>query len=124
MTKDEWKVSITEATQSINTYRKEFDPVIDTLADILAQRDAAFEEFIDSGGEAVTEFTSDRGAVNLKKNPRLAVWMDLNNQALAFWRDLGLNPAGLKKLNDVALKPEQKESALEKALEKFGAKLG
>ncbi len=120
MTKDEWKASITEATQSVNTYRTEFEPVIDTLANILAQRDAAFDEFIDSGGEAVTEFISDRGAVNLKKNPRLAVWMDLNNQALAFWRDLGLNPAGLKKLNESALKPEKKENSLAEAIRELG----
>lgn len=124
MTKDQWKQNITRATTALNTYKKEFDSVIEALAEILEQRDAAYQDFLDNGAEPVTEFVSDRGAVNLKKNPRLAVWMDLNAQALTFWRDLGMTTAGLKKLNDVALKTEQKESVLEKALKKRGAKLG
>ena len=120
MTKDEWKASITEATQSINTYRKEFDPVIDTLADILNRRDATFKEYMESGGESVVLVISDRGAENYRKNPRMQAWMDLNNQALAFWRDLGLNPAGLKKLNESALKPEKKEGGLAEAIRELG----
>lgn len=120
MTKEEWKKQITKQTKGIGTYQKEFVPIIDTLSDILSQRDAAYEEFINNGGESVTEFVSDRGATNLKKNPRLAVWMDLNTQALAFWRDLGLTAAGLKRLNESALKQEEKGSALEKALRELG----
>ena len=41
------------------------------------------------------------------KNPALVLWDDLNKSALAYWRDLGLTPAGLKKLNDDALKEKQ-----------------
>ena len=119
MTKDQWKKLITQQTKSLNTYQKEFDSVIETLADILEQRDAAYQEYIDNGAEAVTEFRSDRGAVNLKKNPRLQVWMDLNTQALAFWRDMGLTTAGLKKIGE-AVKKEQRGSALEAALQKLG----
>jgi hypothetical protein len=48
------------------------------------------------------------------------VWQDLNTQALAYWRDLGLTPAGLKKLNEAALKPAVKKTALEEALGSFG----
>ena len=120
MTKDKWKQNITRATKALNTYRKEFDPVIEALAEILEQRDAAYKDFLDSGAESVTEFISDRGATNMKKNPRLAVWMDLNTQALAFWRDLGMSPSGLKKLNDAAMKEEKKVSALAEAIKALG----
>jgi hypothetical protein len=58
--------------------------------------------------------------VNIKKNPRLIVWQDLNTQALAYWRDMGLTPAGLKKLNDAALKAAKKGTPLEEALKGLG----
>ena len=44
--------------------------------------------------------------------------MDLDTQALAYWRDLGLTPAGLKKINEAAMK-EKKRSALVEALSLF-----
>jgi hypothetical protein len=48
------------------------------------------------------------------------VWQDLNTQALAYWRDMGLTPAGLKKLNDAALKAAKKGTPLEEALKGIG----
>lgn len=120
MTKEEWRVSIRSASERVGTYRQEFDSVIDTLADILEQRDRAYQDFIDSGAETVITKISDRGAENIGKNPRLQIWSDLNTQALAFWRDLGLTPAGLKRIDEAAIKNEKKESALEKALKNLG----
>ena len=84
----------------------------------------AIETFEKTGGNVIVKHTNKGGSTNLEQNPALRLVNDLERDALAYWRELGLTPAGLKKLNDVALKPEQKESALEKALEKFGAKLG
>lgn len=120
MTKEEWRVSIRSAAERVGTYRQEFGSVIDTLADILEQRDRAYQDFIDSGAETVITKISDRGAENIGKNPRLQIWSDLNTQALAFWRDLGLTPAGLKRIDEAAIKNEKKESALEKALKNLG----
>lgn len=111
-----WRKHIKSMAEGVGTYRKEFDPVIETLADILEQRDRTYEDFIDSGAEPTIIKISDRGAENIAKNPRLMLWSDLNAQALAFWRDLGLTPAGLKKISDLTIKAEVKESALEKAL--------
>lgn len=125
MTRDEWYKSIRLMSEGVGTYRKEFESVMWTLADILEQRDRAYQDFIDAGAEVVITKISDRGAENIGKNPRLQTWSDLNTQALSFWRDLGLTPAGLKKLNEAAMKTEQKESALEKALKSLGSqKLG
>ena len=107
MNKDEWKADILEKMEAVGNYKESFDAAIDTLADILDRRDEAYNEFMESGGMTVVEVTSDRGAVNWRRNPRLQAWMDLNTQALAFWRDLGLTPSGLKKINDGALKAQK-----------------
>ena len=53
------------------------------------------------------------------KNPLLVLWDDLNKSALAYWRDLGLTPAGLKKLNEKAMQTPKK-NALNEALKKLG----
>lgn len=124
MTKKEWKRLLTRQTKQLDTYQKAFEPIIDTLADILDKRDAAMQEFEENGSELVTEFVSDRGASNLKKNPRLQVWQDLNSQALTYWRDLGLTPAGYKKLNDMVTNIKGEASALEKALNGISKELG
>ena len=61
------------------------------------------------------EYTNKAGATNVIKNPLLVLWMDLNQSALALWRDLGLTPKGYKDITgDKQKKP--KESALAAAL--------
>ena len=119
MTKARWKKQIEKQMEQVGTFQAAFTPTVVVLAEILEQRDRAFKDFINSGGDMVVESTSDRGAKNIKKNPRLQVWEDLNAQALSFWRDLGLTPAGLKKLNELALKKEKEKSTLTEALKKL-----
>lgn len=94
----QWRAQIVRDCEALGVYRPAFAPVVATLADILEQRDAAYAEFLRQGGKAVVERVSDRGSVNLAKNPLLQTWADLNAQALAYWRNLGLTPAGFKKL--------------------------
>lgn len=115
-----WKKKITEACTDAGTYRPFFDAVIDTLAGILERRDNAQQLFEKSGGNVLVKHTNKNGATNIEQNPVLRMINDLNTQALAYWRDLGLTPAGLKKLNEAALKQESKGSALEEALKSIG----
>ena len=110
-----WKTKITAQCKEVGTFRKAFCPVIDTLAQVLAQRDATRKELETSGGASVIEYTNKFGATNYTKNPLLVLWDDLNKSALAYWRDLGLTPAGLKKIDEAALKGK-KQSTLAKAL--------
>lgn len=114
-----WRKTILKQCREVGTYKPAFDSVIDALSQLLEQQDNAYAAFVASGGEACVEHTQDRGAINLKKNPRLQAWMDLNMQALAYWRDLGLTPAGLKRINEQAL-DKPKESALARALREVG----
>lgn len=118
MKKAGWKKKIKEATEAAGTYQPFFDGVIDTLADILSKRDDAQALYEASGNQAVVKHTNKGGATNIAKNPALVVISELNTQALAYWRDLGLTPAGLKKINEAAMK-EKKRSALVEALSLF-----
>ena len=115
MNKRQWQYRIKTATERIGTYNKSFDHVINTLSDILVERDRIYKQYVDDGARPIIETTSDRGAKNKRPNPLLKEWNELNAAALGYWRDLGLTPAGLKKINDEAMK-EKKVSALDSIL--------
>jgi hypothetical protein len=102
-----WKNKIKKASREAGTYQPYFDHVIDSLASILEKRDEAEAQYIASGSKPVIEYTNKGGATNMTKNPALVLWDELNKSALAYWRDLGLTPAGLKKLNEDGLKEKQ-----------------
>ena len=52
----------------------------------------------------MVEKTSDRGAVNVAKNPLLALIQECERDALTYWSQLGLTPSGLKKtLNETSV---------------------
>lgn len=118
MTREEWLRRIRTACTDAGTYREEFDSVIETLAGIMEVRDAAEKQYQDNGGIPVIEYTNEGGHSNPKKNPALAIIFDSNQQALAYWRDLGLTPSGFKKLNEG--KSEIKDTSFEKMLSGIG----
>ena len=119
MKKPTWKKKITDACKAAGTYREFFEPVIDTLAGILEKRDDAQETFDKSGGSTLVKHTNKAGATNIEQNPALRLINDLNRDALAYWRDLGLTPAGLKRIDEGSMKPKKK-SALAEALRDLG----
>lgn len=119
MSRDEWAARITESCRAAGTYRPYFEDVIRTLADILERRDMATQMFEASGKNILVKHTNKAGATNIEQNPTLRMINDLNRDALAYWRDLGLTPAGLKKINESAMKAK-KRSALAEALTGIG----
>lgn len=119
MKRAEWKEKIVSACQQAGTYREYFEPVIDTLASILEKRDDAQETFEKSGGKTLVKHTNKGGATNIEQNPALRLINDLNRDALAYWRDLGLTPAGLKRIDENGMKTK-KRSALAEALKELG----
>ena len=118
MNKAEWIERIKKSCEDAGTYRTFFDAVIDTLAGILEKRDDALKVFESTGGNVIVTHTNKAGAKNLEQNPALRLANDLNRDALAYWRDLGLTPAGLRKLNAEVVETK-KESSLEKLLSKI-----
>lgn len=115
MEKKEWMRKINAACKKAGTYQPQFSYVIETLAQIMEDRDKVHDQYVASGAEPTIIHTNKAKERNVVKNPMLVMEMELNSQALAYWRDLGLTPAGLKKLNDDAMKPK-KTSALAEAL--------
>ena len=116
MTAAKWKTKIKRAAVKAGTFKDYFQPVIETLADVLEQRDNAMEQFIASGGCAVIKYTNKANATNPSKNPFLLVWNDLNTTALAYWRELGLTPSSFRKITGSTAPAEEKKSGLAEAL--------
>lgn len=117
MTKDEWARKIRSACKKAGTLQPQFKYVIETLAQIMEDRDKVHEQYVASGAHPTIIHTNKAKEQNIVKNPMLVMEMDLNAQALAYWRDLGLTPAGLKKLNAEVVKDKQAGGNLEKILE-------
>ena len=115
MTMEEWTERIKGCMVAAETYREFFDDVIATLAGILEKRDKAQLLFEKSKGDVLVKHTNKAGATNIEQNPVLRLINDLNRDALAYWRDLGLTPAGLKRIDEQAMK-KRKKNALEEAL--------
>lgn len=100
MNKKTWKTKIKKACRDAGTYKPYFDHVINTLAGILEKRDEAMDMYdLDENETIIIEVTNSKGTAKVK-NPLIAIWEDLNKLALQYWRDLGLTPAGLKKINE------------------------
>ena len=121
MTKAKWIDTVVKATTEAGTYKPFFDAVIDTLASILERRDKLEKIYKKNGSEPLVEYTNKNGSDNMVINPELRLINELNRDALAYWRDLGLTPAGLRKINDEALSGEKKKNALVEALRELGS---
>ena len=115
MTRKKWKSRIKKACEEADTYKKCFDDAIDTLAGILERRDQVEALFAENSAIMI-EHTNKGGATNTELNPVVRLINELNRDALAYWKELGLTPNGLKRINEAAMKEAPKQSALEKAL--------
>lgn len=101
MTAKQWKKTIEKQMNVLDIAQsspKTFAAQVDALAGILEQRDKTFEEFQQSGGKSVIEYTNKGGSTNMTKNPLVVLWDDLNKSALAYWRELGLTPSSYRKM--------------------------
>jgi N-acyl-D-aspartate/D-glutamate deacylase len=103
-----WKKKIINAMEDVGTYKPSFDAVVDILADILERRDVLIESM--KGEEMTIEYTNKGGATNLVTHPAVKILLELNKEALAYWRDLGLTPKGLKAISDESLSGQQIDS--------------
>ena len=117
MDRIEWEKRIKAAMAEAGLDKPQFALVVESLAEILAQRDKTFAEYIKSGGQACIVKTSDRGAKNIAKNPYLSLWLDLNAAALSYWRECCLSPAALRKISAEALNGTDKNTVFDKMLE-------
>lgn len=119
VTKKKWIEELTAKCKAVGTYKPEFDTAIGELAEILEEKDRITRAYKKGGCQSVVPYVNKAGAENLIQNPLLKQIMDLKKLSLPYLRDLGLTSAGLKKLNEDALKGK-KRSALGEALKSLG----
>ena len=112
-----WRSKIKKCCTDAGVMQKSFLPVINALAEILARRDDAEEQFQDSGGELIIEYTNKGGATNRVKNPYYVIWNELNTTALAYWKELCLTPSAFKKACGGVMKLEPEGGRLSRALD-------
>ena len=118
MKKDKYCEEIKQMCIEAGTYAPYFDRIILELAEILEIKDDAERQYIASGGNPVVKHTNKAKQENIVKNPALAVIIELKATALAYWRDLGLTPKGLKSLGEQIKKDE--DTSLESFLSNLG----
>lgn len=100
--------------KSLDIYDKQFDKSIEILNDILNDLDFARKDFKADDRQYVVEYVNKNGSTNLVKNPQYQVIADLSDRALRYLNELGLTPAGLKKIKDK--KEKKHRSKLDEAL--------
>ena len=119
MKKEEWIPRIRDACVQAGTYRPYFEDLIATLAGVLERRDECERQYAESGEGMTIERTNKAGFTTMVKNPTMVFYDDFCRTALNYWKELGLTPAGLKKLKDETFseKKEDKGGGLKKLLE-------
>lgn len=111
-----YKTRIIHSMEAVGTYKPEFDKVINNLAQIFEDMDTARDQFERSGGSFIVKHTNKNGSTNLVKNPYYLVIEGLQQNILSYSRELGLTPAGLKKINADGMEAKKKISKLDAAL--------
>lgn len=99
MTQGEWEDRIKKSAREIGTYTPSFDAHIETLAGLLAIKDLVKASFIDEGSPITAEYTNKAGKTNVVVNPTLDLIIKIDRVTLPYFRDLGLTPYGIVKVN-------------------------
>ena len=118
MLKKTWKKRIKQACIDAGTYEPFLDDVIMTLATILENRDRAQEQFKEMKCQPIVTHTNKGGNKNLVKNPALVIINEMNTQALAFWKELGLTAKSFSAMQKGG--GAERDTGLEDLLAKIG----
>lgn len=117
--KDEkvYKRDINRMMKKVGTYNKSFEITINAFAKLLYDYQETLNMFEKTGGNVVISHTNKNGSTNIVKNPLYQSIEKMRTDIITYARELGLTPAGLKKLNQEL--QEEKESPLDSVLEKL-----
>lgn len=112
-----YRRDIVRMMKKVGTYNQSFEIPINTFAKLLFDYKNTLEVFEKTGGNTIITHTNKSGAKNLIKNPLYLAIEKMRTDIITYARELGLTPAGLKKLNQEL--QEEKESPLDSVLEKL-----
>lgn len=110
-----YKRDIIRKMKAVGTYNKSFEHSIDVLAKTLVDYKKAVELHEKTGGNLLVKHTNKNGSTNLAKHPLYLAIEKLRDDILAYSRELGLTPSGLKRIKDEVGESKQ-QSPLEKIL--------
>lgn len=107
-TADDYKKDIVRKMKSVGTYNISFQHSIDVLSRTLYDYEIAVKNFESSGSHIIVKHTNKNGSTNVVKNPLYLAIEKLRDDVLSYSRELGLTPAGLKRINEQGMTPEKK----------------
>jgi phage terminase small subunit len=107
-TADDYKKDIVRKMKSVGTYNISFQHSIDVLSRTLYDYEIAVKNFESSGSHIIVKHTNKNGSTNVVKNPLYLAIEKLRDDVLSYSRELGLTPAGLKRINEQGMMPEKK----------------
>lgn len=109
--------------KGLGVYKPEFDPAITDYAILRARHEALLTEFEAGGCKYFEEYTNKAGATNTSKSPLYALIETLEKDIADRGTRLGLDPAGLKKINNKSFQTTEK-SKIGDAVKEVMTKLG
>ena len=107
---DKYKKEIVKKMKAVGTYNISFIYTINVLAKVLVDYETTIDQFERTGGHIVIKHTNKNGSTNIVKNPLYLVLEKLRDDIMTYSRELGLTPAGLKRINQDGNKPEKKSN--------------
>jgi phage terminase small subunit len=111
-----YKKQIVSKMKNVGTYNVSFSYVIDTLATLMADYEKTLVQFKDTGNNIIVKHTNKNGSTNVVKNPLYLALEKMRDDIILYSRELGLTPAGLKRINQEGNQPPAKASKLEEAM--------
>jgi phage terminase small subunit len=107
---DKYIKEIKMKMRAVGTYNISFSYTIEVLAKVLVDYQTTVETFEKTGGNIVVKHTNKNGATNLVKNPLYLALEKLRDDIISYSRELGLTPAGLKRINQDGNKSQEKSN--------------
>ena len=104
-----YKNQIIYKMKQVGTYNASFMYTINTLAKVLADYEKTTNLFERTGGQVIVKHTNKSGATNIVKNPLYQAIEKQRDDIIAYSRELGLTPTGLKQYKTRATPPRKSQ---------------
>lgn len=111
----DWKAKFKKACIENGTFQDCFDTSLKILSELMEKRDDALE-FYEELGNRTMIYDEDN---KLIRNPALSILNDCEKNALPYLRDLGLTPAGLKKIDSDKTQKLVKKDAFDELVDEI-----
>jgi len=110
-----YKNQIIYKMKQVGTYNASYMYTINVLAKVLADYEETINLYERTGRQKIVKHTNKSGATNIIKSPLYQAIEKQRDDIIAYSRELGLTPAGLKRIKDKG-NTSKKESRLERIL--------